>query len=72
MSSREFAPEEIETLITTKAVGPLQGFRSRLGRPFAAAMKLSPEFKAEFDFGSDGADGEEVDFSGLEPLGACP
>ena len=72
MSSREFAPEEIETLITTKAVGPLQGFRSRLGRPFAAAMKLSPEFKAEFDFGSDGADGEEVDFSDLEPLGACP
>ncbi|MEI6301077.1 MAG: DNA topoisomerase III [Betaproteobacteria bacterium] len=72
MSSREFAPEEIETLITEKAVGPLQGFRSRLGRPFAAAMKLSPEFKAEFDFGSDGADGEEVDFSGMEPLGACP
>ena len=35
-------------------------------------MKLSPEFKAEFDFGSDGADGEEVDFSGLEALGACP
>jgi DNA topoisomerase-3 len=73
MSSREFAPEEIETLITEKAVGPLQGFRSRLGRPFAAAMKLSPEFKAEFDFGSDGADGgEEIDFTGLEPLGACP
>jgi DNA topoisomerase-3 len=72
MSSREFAPEEIETLITDKAVGPLQGFRSRLGRPFAAAMKLSPEFKAEFDFGSDGADGEEVDFSGMEALGACP
>ena len=73
MSSREFAPEEIETLLTEKAVGPLQGFRSRLGRPFAAAMKLSAEFKAEFDFGSDGADGgAEVDFSNLEPLGSCP
>jgi len=36
-------------------------------------MKLSPEFKAAFDFGSDGADGgEEVDFTGMEPLGACP
>lgn len=72
MSSREFAPEEIETLITEKAVGPLQGFRSRLGRPFAATMKLSPEFKAEFDFGSDAADSEAVDFSGMEPLGMCP
>ncbi len=73
MSSREFAPEEIETLITSKAVGPLQGFRSRLGRPFAAAMKLSAEFKAEFDFGSDGSDGSEaIDFSGMDSLGACP
>jgi DNA topoisomerase III len=73
VSSREFAPEEIEELIAKKSVGPLQGFRSRMGKPFAAVVRLSPEFRAEFDFGqsSDGSD-EAPDFSGLEPLGPCP
>ncbi|MBE0612435.1 MAG: DNA topoisomerase III [Burkholderiales bacterium] len=73
VSSREFAPEEIEELVTKQSVGPLQGFRSRMGKPFAAMVKLSADFKAEFDFGqSNGASDEVPDFSGLEPLGACP
>ena len=73
VSSREFAPEEIEELITQRSVGPLQGFRSRMGKPFAAVVRLSPEFKAEFDFGQSGDGSESApDFSGLEPLGACP
>ena len=74
VSSREFAPEEIEELIAKGSVGPLQGFRSRMGKPFAAVVRLSPEFRAEFDFGQPGADGviEEVDFSGQTPLGPCP
>jgi DNA topoisomerase-3 len=73
ISSREFAPEEIEQLITQRAVGPLTGFRSRLGKPFAAAVRLTPEFRAEFDFGRSGGDSaEEVDFSGQTPLGPCP
>src|ERR1019366_1288889 len=73
VSSREFAPEEIEELIAKHTIGPLQGFRSRMGKPFAAVVRLSPEFKAEFDFGQsgDGSD-EPPDFSGLEPLGPCP
>jgi DNA topoisomerase III len=73
VSSREFAPEEIEELIVKGRVGPLQGFRSRLGKPFAAVVRLSPEFRAEFDFGQASGDAQEkVDFSGQEPLGACP
>jgi DNA topoisomerase III len=71
VSSREFAPEEIEELVSKRSVGPLQGFRSRLGKPFAAVVKLSPEFKAEFDFGQAEAQ-EKVDFSGQTPLGTCP
>ena len=73
ISSREFAPEEIEELIEKRAIGPLQGFRSRMGKPFAAVVRLSPEFKAEFDFGQSNDGSEEApDFSGLEPLGPCP
>ena len=74
VSSREFAPEEIETLITQRTVGPLTGFRSRAGKPFAAVVRLTPEFRAEFDFGRppDGEGAAKVDFTGLTPLGPCP
>jgi DNA topoisomerase III len=75
-ASRQFETQEMEELITKRTIGPLQGFRSKLGRPFAAMVKLTPEFKLEFDFGqndkrTDGG-GEEVDFTGKEPVGKCP
>jgi DNA topoisomerase-3 len=75
VSSREFSAEEIEELITKRTVGPLTGFRSRLGKPFAAVVRLTPEFRAEFDFGraTDGEGSlEKVDFSGQTALGPCP
>jgi DNA topoisomerase-3 len=74
MSSREFAPEEVEQLISQGSVGPMQGFRSRLGKPFAAIIRLDENSKAVFDFGQTAAGGEEgvPDFSGKENLGRCP
>ena len=72
---RSFELNEVETLIREKQVGPLQGFRSKQGFPFAAVMKLSPEGEAKFDFGNDNKDDENaapVDFTGKEPLGQCP
>jgi DNA topoisomerase-3 len=74
-AGRQFESHEIETLITDKKVGPLQGFRSKQGFPFAAMVKLTPELKAEFDFGEEKKDGEnavEIDFTGKEPVGKCP
>jgi DNA topoisomerase-3 len=77
LSSRMFEPAEVETLIRDKQIGPLQGFRSMKGFPFAALIKLSPENEVKFDFGEDkkdedGKDAAPVDFTGKEPLGACP
>jgi DNA topoisomerase III len=75
ISGRLFESSEIEQLIRDRQVGPLQGFRSRMGRPFAAVLKLNAENKAEFDFGPDQRNGEAaapVDFSGQEPVGKCP
>ena len=72
---RSFELHEVETLLRDKVVGPLQGFRSKQGFPFAAVMKLSPEGEAKFDFGNDNKDDENatpVDFTGKEPLGQCP
>jgi DNA topoisomerase III len=73
ISGREWAAEEVAELISKKEIGPLTGFRSKMGRPFAASLKLNAEFRAEFDFGQNLEDeGEAVDFSGQERVGACP
>jgi DNA topoisomerase-3 len=55
-------------------VGPLQGFRSKLGRPFNGLIKLNDDFTPSFDFGQteNGEGAAEVDFTGKEPLGVCP
>src|SRR5208282_5756063 len=77
LCSRMFEIEEVEKLINEKQIGPLQGFRSKKGKPFAAVLKLTPEFKLEFDFGNgprteNGEPAAPVDFTGKEPLGKCP
>ncbi len=75
LCSRMFEPEEVEQIIRDKQIGPLQGFRSKQGFPFAAVLKMNAEHKLEFDFGNGGKDGENaapMDFTGKEPLGKCP
>jgi DNA topoisomerase-3 len=76
LGGRMFEPEEIQQLIMEKQIGPLQGFRSKQGFPFAAVVKLTPEYEVKFDFGNEekGPDGENVvvDFTGKEPVGKCP
>ncbi|HOX57274.1 MAG TPA: DNA topoisomerase III [Candidatus Paceibacterota bacterium] len=76
VAGRQFEIPEIEELLTKRQLGPLQGFRSRQGKPFAAMIRLTPELKPEFDFGQDRAEGNggvtEADLAGQEPLGKCP
>ncbi|HKX53755.1 MAG TPA: DNA topoisomerase III [Nitrosospira sp.] len=73
LAGRQFETAEMEQLITRREVGPLQGFRSKMGRLFNANIRLTDEFEMKFDFGTGGEqDAEEVDFSGQEPLGKCP
>ena len=81
---RAFEYSEVEELLREKTIGPLQGFRSKMGRPFAAIIKLTeiPEddadypnagFKLEFDFGNaQDEETEAVDFTGRQALGVCP
>ena len=75
ISGREWSPEEMAQLLEKRFVGPLTGFRSRLGRPFSAGIRLTDEFRIEFDFGQGTASesGEEApDFSTQTSLGSCP
>ena len=75
VAGRQYEPAEIEQLLTERQVGPLTGFRNKMGRSFSAAIKLNDELQPEFDFGQDKADeanADPVDFSGQESLGKCP
>jgi DNA topoisomerase-3 len=80
-AGRAFEIEEVEQFLLNKRIGPLDGFRSKAGWPFAAELRLvedaeTDNWKLEFDFGEEAKlaaeSGEPVDFGGQEPLGACP
>jgi DNA topoisomerase-3 len=75
IAGRRIESAEAEELITKRTIGPLQGFRSRIGRPFAAMLKLRDDLTAQLDFGQSGQDDRDatpVDFTGKQPLGPCP
>ena len=71
---RDWSPEDVAELVTKKFIGPLTGFRSKQGRPFSAGIRLTDDFRIEFDFGqgADSDSAEAPDFSGQEALGVCP
>lgn len=78
-AGRAFETEEVEQFLRDKTIGPLEGFRSKAGWPFTAELRLVFDeeirnWKLEFDFGEEAkeGDGEPVDFSDQESLGACP
>ncbi|NCW82479.1 MAG: DNA topoisomerase III, partial [Betaproteobacteria bacterium] len=74
--ARTLSVEEAETLMARREIGPLQGFRSKQGRPFSALLRLAPDHRLAFDFGQglQGDDGsvEAPDLSQLPHIGSCP
>ncbi|MBU6181701.1 MAG: DNA topoisomerase III [Verrucomicrobia bacterium] len=73
MSGRQFEREEVEKLLTDLRVGPLEGFRSKLGRPFNAVVQFDKtEGKQSFDFGDSPDSAARIDFSQLPGIGQCP
>jgi DNA topoisomerase-3 len=74
VAGRQFEAHEIETLLTTGRVGPLLGFRNKMGRAFNAEIRLNEDKLPEFDFGQprDGEGAEAPDFSAQQSLGNCP
>src|SRR6202171_1183545 len=73
MAGRLFEAAEVEKLLTERRVGPLEGFRSKVGRKFSATVKLNEEFKPAFDFGENGHDQPvKIDTDKHEALGLCP
>ncbi|QKS27822.1 DNA topoisomerase III [Accumulibacter sp.] len=76
VAGRQFEAREIDELLERRRLGPLTGFRNKLGRPFSAIIQLNEDHAPVFDFGqgsaSDDGSAEEPDFSESEALGTCP
>ena len=72
LAGRQLSVEEAETLIRDRKVGPLEGFRSKLGRAFNADLKMNDALEIEFSFGDNDNDAEPPDFSDQTPIGKCP
>jgi DNA topoisomerase III len=73
MAGRELEREEVIKLLAEKKVGPLEGFRSKLGRAFAAAVIIGEDWKQKFDFEKEGGadSGEPIVPVVPEPVGQC-
>ena len=83
VAGRETARVEMEEILRseTKSIGPLEGFRSRLGREFTSVLKLGAEGqnRLELDFSdSDEKNGKgaaappRAELTAREGLGPCP
>src|SRR5207253_3862330 len=49
IASCQLSPEEVSALVMDRKVGPLNGFRSKTGKPFSAILVLNKENKLEFE-----------------------
>jgi DNA topoisomerase-3 len=64
VSNRKFTEEEVQTLVKDRMIGPLDGFRSKAGKPFSAILRLDGNNRVSFDFGDNGnGNGEEEDLN---------
>jgi DNA topoisomerase III len=71
VAGRELSDQEIRTLIEKRVVGPLDGFRSKKGKDFSAALQIGEDNKVTFLF-PDGNDPEAIDWENAVPLCPCP
>jgi len=73
LAGRPLERPEITELLTRKIVGPLEGFRSRFGKPFAAELEFDSEFKLKFVFGErEGDPAAEEALRNAEIVADCP
>lgn len=71
VAGRELSDQEIRTLIDKRVVGPLDGFRSKKGKDFSAALQIGEDHKVTFLF-PDGNDPEAIDWENAVALCPCP
>ncbi|MFI3290933.1 MAG: DNA topoisomerase 3 [Opitutales bacterium] len=66
IGNRKFSEEEIRTLVGSKRIGPLDGFRSKMGKPYEASLLLDENFKIKFEFSNSNSDDSSEDNSDFD------
>lgn len=76
IAGRELSADEAETLIRNGRVGPLEGFRSKQGRPFTAELKLDENHEPKFAFANEeeplDPEAQREALANAEVIGPCP
>ncbi|MDA0347161.1 MAG: DNA topoisomerase III [Verrucomicrobia bacterium] len=75
IGNRKLTLEELDELLKEKKIGPLEGFRSKAGKPYVATLVLSDEWEVKFQFenrNEDEESGEPLNFEELPVVGTCP
>ncbi len=74
LGGRQMSEQEVIDLLNNRQIGPLQGFRSKMGKPFTAVLKINDKNKVEFVFDdtASGPDGQPLDLAKEEPIGISP
>ena len=74
LGGRQMSEPEVIELLEKRQIGPLQGFRSKMGKPFTAVLKINEKNKVEFVFDdtASGPDGQPLDLAKEEPVGISP
>lgn len=76
IGNRKMEKEEIRTLIRDRKIGPLDGFRSKLGRPYAAMLELDQDNKVRFVFENKSSENNDdspaLNLAELPALARCP
>jgi DNA topoisomerase-3 len=75
IGNRKMAESEVKDLLALGQIGPLDGFRSKKGKPFSAVLRYNKEEKkAEFVFDGqrDASGAIKIDFTGLQPVAEAP
>ena len=73
IGNRKMSEDEVRELVTKGSVGPLDGFRSKLGKPFSATLKLDENFALKFHFGdSQDSERKPEDLASAPVVSKCP
>lgn len=74
IGNRQISKEEVRELVTKGKVGPLDGFKSKMGKPYSATLRLDENYAVRFQFGDSPNEPNQSteDLSEAVVIGKCP
>jgi DNA topoisomerase III len=76
IGNRKLSHDELIEILEKRKIGPLDGFKSKLGKPYSAILQLGEDWKVKFVFdntgGAGGDDLTTIDWAQFPILGICP